>query len=369
MAETAVDFQPIEEQKVDFQEVGGAAPKAARPNFSAAPPPPAGSGVNVQPVSRIPMPGDAGLEEQLARQPAKPLEIGQRFNLQTPPEEMETTFRKAVSGEGGYPKIVSGVKQVAQNVRPPASVTPETQAGMLKGGVEATRGAMEAATPLIIAGGVSAPLATARGLGEAYLASKGAGYVAGKAGASPGTQELVGNVAALGVGGRRILGDALLAPRTTVMEGPGVYARATEVLPKGEAPAPTNPEVIAAQKAQAHAQTDQAMRSERARAYQAIENHPELSKYPSAVDSAKAQIDQEIAQQSDQQHRAVIDAQPNQPQQQYRAGYAVGKTPDAYSATVKIGSKQVTLRIPRTPPTPPDTAMIPATPVDFQEVS
>jgi hypothetical protein len=218
MADSAIDFQPVDEQ-IDFQAVSGAAP--ARPDLALKPPPIAGSGVV---PARVPLVGDE-VSSELARQPAKPLEIGQRFNLQNPPEAAE----RYVSGVEGYPQIAAGAKQVAENIRPPAAVTPETQSGMVKGGLELSRGAMTAATPVIIAGGLMGPVSTVRGLAEAWLASKVGSGAAKKMGASPELQELTGNVAALGVGGRRILADSL-GLKGSLFVDPEVTAATGEVM-------------------------------------------------------------------------------------------------------------------------------------------
>jgi GGDEF domain-containing protein len=95
-----------------------------------------------------------------------------------------------VSGAPGYPKMGRAVKKYAGTFDRSKYPTQEAEnAARTESGTELLRGAGEAATPLMILGGATAPAKVAAGIGVGYLASKGVGAAADALGATPETKE------------------------------------------------------------------------------------------------------------------------------------------------------------------------------------
>lgn len=91
-----------------------------------------------------------------------------------------------VTGASGYPKMAHAIKEYRE-----ANSYADPNAARSKAGTELLQGAGEAATPLMILGGATAPARTLLGLGEGYVASQAAGAVADTMGASPETKDFV----------------------------------------------------------------------------------------------------------------------------------------------------------------------------------
>lgn len=131
-----------------------------------------------------------------------------------------------VLGTEGYPKMAGGGRKIASTLRPnstapqtiapendpmgygraaageqaPVEVIPGQDRELMHGATEIGQGAMEASAPLIAAGTVINPMGTLKGLGKAYLASKGAELGTKALGAPEDVQEFAGTVAPLGAG-------------------------------------------------------------------------------------------------------------------------------------------------------------------------
>jgi hypothetical protein len=100
-------------------------------------------------------------------------------------------------GLGGYSKIAQGVGEVAsaRELNPMHPIRP-----LAEGTAHAASGLFEAATPLMIAGGLEAPVAMATGLGGSIVGGEAGSRAAKAAGASPEAQEFWG-VAGSAAGG------------------------------------------------------------------------------------------------------------------------------------------------------------------------
>lgn len=178
--------------------------------------------------------------------PLAPLQMGQRFYQPTVAEQQSSggplAGERFVSGVGGYKKIAEGSRRFKNAISSPVDRTPlpPLQLGVgsnygsmqpptvpvnvpeaTAGALEAAQGTMEASTPIIMAGGIVNPVSTAKGLTEAYAASKIAGYGAKKAGFSPEAQELAATVAPLAVGGRKII-KGIVNPELELVNTPEV---------------------------------------------------------------------------------------------------------------------------------------------------
>lgn len=103
------------------------------------------------------------------------------------PEVTEESKRNLERGTGieGYPKIAHGVSELAAGLDPDA----RTPAQRYKAGTETLEGAMEAATPLFMAAGATAPLKVATGLAAGLGSGYGAKKITEAAGGGPEAQE------------------------------------------------------------------------------------------------------------------------------------------------------------------------------------
>jgi hypothetical protein len=109
------------------------------------------------------------------------------INETQPGIRAEATARagRFVSGAEGYPKIGGAFKKYAN-----ANSYEDPNKARSESGTELLKGVGEAATPLMILGGATAPLKVAAGLGAGYVASKAAGAGADAAGFKPENKEL-----------------------------------------------------------------------------------------------------------------------------------------------------------------------------------